>query len=115
LTRKKIERAAAFIRWSASQKDLLSSKKNIGQAAAIKELQQIPGVGPSIAEDLWNIGLRAVSDLKGRDPEELYRRSCRYEGKKMDRCLLYVYRCAIYFASNEKHRPELLNWWAWKE
>lgn len=32
----------------------------------------IPGVGKSIAHDLWNIGIRNISDLSGQDPEFLY-------------------------------------------
>ncbi len=29
--------------------------------------------------------------------------------------LLYVFRCAVYYATNKKHDPELLKWWNWKE
>jgi Pathogenicity locus len=39
---------------------------------AIRELKQIPGVGVSIASDLWNIGIPSINDLKGKDPELLY-------------------------------------------
>ncbi len=42
----------------------------------LRELRQIPGVGKSIAEDLWGLGLRSVSDLKNQDPEDLYLRLC---------------------------------------
>lgn len=83
--------------------------------AVLKEFKQIPGVGKSIAEDLWNIGLRSVQDLKGADPEKLYRRLCIYKGSLVDRCMLYVLRCAIYYMSNDKHKPELLKWWNWKD
>jgi hypothetical protein len=27
--------------------------------------------------------------------------------------VLYVFRSAVYFASNERHDPELLKWWSW--
>ncbi|WP_394701143.1 helix-hairpin-helix domain-containing protein [uncultured Methanolobus sp.] len=33
----------------------------------------------------------------------------------LDRCMLYVFREAVYFASNEEHDPELLKWWNWKD
>ena len=36
-------------------------------------------------------------------------------GRKMDRCVLYVFRCAVYFASESEHDPELLKWWNWKD
>ena len=82
---------------------------------ALKALQVMPGVGKSIAEDLWNLGFRSVQDLKGQDPEELYLRQCVQQGTQVDRCLLYVFRCAVYYASNEDHDSELLKWWKWKD
>jgi hypothetical protein len=83
----------------------------------LKLLQIIPGVGKSIAIDLWNIGIREVSDLKGRDPEELYRLSNHHAGMVQDRCLLYAFRCAVYYAGTEikKQDPEKLKWWNWKD
>jgi hypothetical protein len=36
-------------------------------------------------------------------------------GGYMDRCVLYVFRCAVYFANNSTHDPELLKWWNWKD
>lgn len=81
----------------------------------INDLQTIPGVGKSIAEDLRNIGVQAVVDLKGKDPEKLFEMSNRFEGKVQDRCLLYVYREAVYFAENPNPDPEKLKWWNWKD
>lgn len=83
--------------------------------ATIKEFQRIPGVGKSISQDLWNLGLRSVQELKDQDPEELYLKICTYQGAQVDRCMLYVFRCAVYYASNEQHDPELLKWWNWKD
>jgi hypothetical protein len=83
--------------------------------ATLKDFQHIPGVGKSISQDLWNLGLRSVQDLKGQDPEELYHKICAYQGTQVDRCMLYVFRCAVYYASNEQHDPELLKWWKWKD
>ena len=80
----------------------------------VKELMQIPGVGKSIANDFWNIGIRSLSDLKNENPENLYRRICEFQQTEVDKCLLYVCRCAVYFTSNKKHDAELLKWWNWK-
>lgn len=80
-----------------------------------RDLRCIPGVEPSIAHDLYELGIRTVSDLRNKDPEELYEQSCHLAGVRIDRCLLYVYRCAVYFASHEKHDSELLKWWNWKD
>ena len=82
---------------------------------AIKELQQIPGVGKSIASDLYGLRIRSVKDLKNKNPEKLYEKICKKQGMHVDRCVLYVFRCAVYFASHKKHNPELLKWWKWKD
>ena len=78
------------------------------------ELQMIPGVGPSIARDLRQLGIRRVSQLRRRDPERLYRRLGQLRGVRQDPCLLYVFRCAVYYASTPRPDPELLKWWNWK-
>ena len=84
------------------------------KATALKEFRQVPGVGASIAEDFWNIGLRSLADLEGRDAESLYQQLCNFQQCQVDRCMLYVFRCAIYYASNNEYDPELLKWWNWK-
>lgn len=84
------------------------------QAGQIKGLLHIPGVGPSIARDLASIGIRSVKDLKGKSPERLYDKSNRAAGVVQDPCLLYVFRCAVYFASTRRPSPQKLQWWYWK-
>ena len=79
------------------------------------ELEQIPGVGKSIAEDLHHLGITAIDQLKGKDPEKLYRKLCDFNASPVDRCMLYVLRCAVYYASNSDPDPELLKWWNWKD
>ena len=82
----------------------------------LKNLTIIPGVGKSVAMDLWNIGIKQVDDLKGKNPEQLYNSSNKYAGVIQDRCLLYVFRCAVYFAetNGKKQNGEKLKWWNWK-
>lgn len=36
-------------------------------------LQDIPGVGKNIEQDLMNIGIREISDLKGKNPDYICR------------------------------------------
>jgi hypothetical protein len=81
----------------------------------LREFRTIPGVGRSIALDLWRLGLRSMSGLRNKDPQQLYARFCRLEGKPVDQCLLYVLRCAVYYASHKRHDPRLLLWWNWKD
>ena len=78
-------------------------------------LQAIPGVGPSIAADLRALGIEDPTGLRGKDPERLYARSNALGGVVQDRCLLYVFRCAVYFANTSRHQPELLKWWNWSD
>jgi hypothetical protein len=82
---------------------------------AAPRLEDIPGVGPSIARDLRAIGIRRPAQLRGRSPERLYERVNRVRGARQDRCLLYVFRCAVYFASTARPRPRLLKWWSWSD
>jgi hypothetical protein len=83
--------------------------------SAIRELQVIPGVGKSIAKDLYRLGIRHVSDLVGKNPEWLYEKSNLLAGLRQDPCLLYVFRCAVYFAETGKPQKEKLKWWYWKD
>ena len=83
--------------------------------AISSKLEQIPGVGKSIARDMRSIGIRSVGQLKGRDSEKLYQKLCDFKAAPVDRCVLYVLRCAVYYASNAEHDPDLLKWWNWKD
>lgn len=75
---------------------------------------KIPGVGKSIKKDLEDIGINSVEDLVGKNPENLYNISNQKVGLIQDRCLLYVFRCAVYFAEGGRD-PEKLKWWNWKD
>jgi hypothetical protein len=71
-------------------------------------LEDIPNVGPSIAADLRRIGVERPEQLKGRDPWELYERSCLAAGARQDPCLLDVYISAVRFMKGGPALP----WWA---
>jgi hypothetical protein len=79
------------------------------------ELEQIPGVGPAMAADLRLLGVDAVADLRGRDPHRLYEELESRMGTHVDRCVLYVFRCAVYWAGTSRPDPELSQWWSWKD
>lgn len=84
---------------------------------SLKALQQIPGVGKTVANDLWRMGIRTVADLKGKSAEELYVLHNDERGQVQDICMLYTFRCAIYFANtvNKVRDPEKLKWWNWMD
>ena len=81
----------------------------------LRQLQKIPGIGKACSIDLWNIGIRKISDLSGQNPAVLYDRLNTFSGVKHDICMLYTFRCAVYYASEEDHEREKLQWWYWKD
>ena len=83
--------------------------------SAWKEFQRIPGVGPKLAAKLAELGVQGLDDLAGRSPEALYRELVDLRQVHIDRCVLYVFRCAVYFAKTPNPDAEKLKWWAWKD
>jgi hypothetical protein len=82
--------------------------------AAVKALMVIPGIGKSLAADLVLLGYTQVAQLKGQDPQAMYARLCELTGCRQDPCVLYTFRCAVYYASTASPEPEKLKWWNWK-
>ena len=78
-------------------------------------LLTIPGIGTSMAEDLRVLGMETVADLTDKNPQQLYDRLCEIRNARLDPCVLYVFRCAVYYAGTSNHDPEKLKWWNWKE
>jgi hypothetical protein len=85
------------------------------EQVALKKLQQIPGVGKKIAKYMWDLGIKSINDLRDKNPEHLYEQLCEHHGYRVDRCMLYIFRCTVYFASNDEYDAALLKWWNWKE
>jgi hypothetical protein len=79
------------------------------------EFEVLPGVGPSIAADLRQLGVKSLKDLARRDPEKLYTRLCDLTHEKQDPCVLYVFRCAVYASRTALPRRDLLLWQNWME
>lgn len=76
-------------------------------------LEIIPGIGPNMVRDLTDLGFSTVTDLRGQDPEKMYTRLTRLRNQHIDRCVLYVFRCAVYYAEDGRD-PEKLKWWNWR-
>ena len=79
------------------------------------DLITIPNVGKRTKEALKNIGITCVEDLRGKDPEELYSKDCFAQGFQEDKCQLYLFRMAVYYAENPEWEAEKLKWWYWKD
>lgn len=79
------------------------------------DLKNIPGVGKNMEQHFFNIGIFTIDDLVGKNPEELFLKDCSVKGFQDDRCVLYVFRLAVYYANNSVREPEKLKWWNWKD
>jgi hypothetical protein len=51
-------------------------------------LEEIPNIGPSLAEDLRLVGISHPQDLIGRDPYEMYEELCQKTGARHDPCVI---------------------------
>lgn len=93
----------------------MTGNRDPAETDAIRTLQKIPGIGKSLGADLFDLGYRNIDELASEDPEVMYGKLIEIRGKHIDRCVLYVFRCAVYYASNSTRDPELLKWWHWKD
>jgi hypothetical protein len=82
-------------------------KKSASNRHDIDDLKQIPNIGPSIAANLHQIGIKKPLDLTGKDPYAMYDKLCRVTGVQHDPCLLDVFIAATRFMAGETARP----WW----
>lgn len=92
----------------------LSMAISKAKASHKDELQRVPGVGPSIADDLRQIGVRRIADLKGKSPSD----STRAATQSVAWCRIVacdVFRCAGALRRNTKAQSKKLDWWAWKD
>ena len=61
------------------------------------------------------MGVKEVSDLKSQSPQALYDKLCKLTHARQDPCVLYAFRCAVYFAETKRPDLEKLKWWNWKD
>jgi len=80
------------------------------------DLTSIPSIGKTISKNLARIDIRKVEDFMNKNPEELYEAWCAVaqNPSDLDRCVLYTFRTAVYFANGGRD-PEKLKWWNWKD
>lgn len=74
---------------------------------SVKELTDLPNVGPRIAATLFRISIHQPADLVGRDGLELYQTLCETTGKRYDPCVLDVFVSISRFMAGEAPR----SWW----
>jgi len=74
----------------------------------VKQLSDLPNVGPKIAAALGEIGIHDPGDLQGADPWVLYQALCTARGERQDPCVLDVFVAITRFADGAPPEP----WWA---
>ncbi|HZZ45015.1 MAG TPA: helix-hairpin-helix domain-containing protein [Tepidisphaeraceae bacterium] len=75
----------------------------------ITNLQDIPNIGPAMAEDFRRLGISAPSELVGVDPYVLYDKLCRVTGQKHDPCVIDTFIAAVRYMEGASAKP----WWAY--
>lgn len=78
-----------------------------GHIDQAKRFEDLPNIGKAMAKDFARLGIVDPKDLARRDPDEMYRRIGRMDGKPHDPCVLDTYRAAVDFARGGPARP----WW----
>jgi hypothetical protein len=76
-------------------------------ADACLRLEQLPNIGPALAQDLRLIGIRHPAELRGRDAFVLYQVLCAATGKRQDPCVLDTFMAATDFMCGAAPAP----WW----
>ena len=56
--------------------------RKAASAAECQRLEQLPNIGPSLANDLRDVGITHPQDLARSDAFELYSQLCRLRGKR---------------------------------
>ncbi|MCF7222422.1 helix-hairpin-helix domain-containing protein [Marilutibacter chinensis] len=79
--------------------------------AEAHRLEDVPNIGPAMADDLRALGIDMPTDLRGRDATGLYLQLCELTGLRQDPCVLDTFIAAVAFAERDDARP----WWAFTE
>lgn len=79
--------------------------------AQAHRLEDVPNVGPAMADDLRALGIATPADLRGKDATGLYLRLCELTGLRQDPCVLDTFVAAVAFADHDDARP----WWAFTD
>ena len=84
----------------------MRSSKAADAGSALR-LEDIPNIGPSIADDLRALDIFEPAQLVGRDPYLLYRQLVDRAGVALDPCLCDAFIAAVRFMEGGPVRP----WW----
>ena len=85
----------------------MARSSKAANAASAYRLEDIPNIGPSIADDLRALDIFEPDQLVGKDPYALYRRLTKIAGVHLDPCLCDTFIAAVRFMEGGPVRP----WW----
>ena len=77
--------------------------------AECEQLEQLPNIGHSLAEDLRLIGVVHPRELAAHDALALYHALCRATGQRQDPCVLDTFMAITDFMRGAAPAP----WWAY--
>lgn len=77
----------------------------------MSDLRNVPGIGAKKEAKLIELGYPTLEALKDADPDELYLRASLNEGRTLDKCVLYAFRCAVAYAKDSAPDPNKYRWW----
>ncbi|CAN7391593.1 helix-hairpin-helix domain-containing protein [Rhizobacter sp. LjRoot28] len=74
-----------------------------------ERLEQLPNIGPALADALRRLGIQHPRELRGKDAYALYRELCQVTGHRQDPCVLDTFMAATDFMAGAAPAP----WWAY--
>jgi hypothetical protein len=101
----------------AAGEPVAKASEGVDTMSGGEDLRRIPGIGRTFVKDFARIGITRVAELRGAEPDRLFRRLERAnaaEEHATSRNYLYVIRMAVYFANGGRD-PAKLKWNAWKD
>ena len=75
----------------------------------IKQLRDLPNIGPAAERDLKLLGITQPDQLAGRDPYQMYAALCQASGRQHDPCVIDVLLSAVRYMEGQPARK----WWAY--
>lgn len=88
-------------------KPAVKTVSKASDAAQCEALEQIPNIGPALADDLRRIGVRHPRELANKDAFVLYQQLCAATGQRHDPCVLDTFMAATDFMRGAPAAP----WW----
>lgn len=81
------------------------------ERSRLRQLTDLPNIGPALADDLRRLGIDQPDQLVGRSPYAMYDQLCASTGQHHDPCVLDVFISITRFMAGEAPRP----WWAYTD